>query len=133
MNRTSIHEVLLGGLRIRHCCELPCWSQSWLGSWVAVAMEWAGSSDSTPGLGTSICHTFSPKKKKKKEWWIPQDVAHVLCFALWTLPSTMTWDKKKNMNNRGRKVLPGHQKVVFRKRNIILNIQMKEGIKKKVM
>ena len=28
----------LGGLRIRHCCELWCRSQTWLGSGIAVAV-----------------------------------------------------------------------------------------------
>ena len=40
-----------------------------LGSCVAVAVVEAGgsSSDSTPGLGSSICCRFGPKKKKQKE------------------------------------------------------------------
>ena len=39
-----------------------------LGSCVAVAGVYAGShsSDSTPSLGTSICHRCGPIKKKKK-------------------------------------------------------------------
>ena len=49
--------------------------QTRLGSCVAVALAWAGgySSDSTPSLGTSICHRSGPrnskktKKKKKKK------------------------------------------------------------------
>ena len=39
MNPTSIHEdagFSLSGLRIRHCCELWCRSQTWLGSRVAL-------------------------------------------------------------------------------------------------
>ena len=53
--------VLLSGLRIWCCCELQCRSQTWLRSGVAVAVAVAVaeasscSSDSTPGLGTSIC------------------------------------------------------------------------------
>ena len=40
-----------------------------LGSCVAVAVVWAGScsSDLTPGLGTSICREYGPKKQKKKK------------------------------------------------------------------
>ena len=30
--------ALLSGLRIRHCCELWCRSQTWLGSHIAVAV-----------------------------------------------------------------------------------------------
>ena len=43
-------------------------SQMQLGSGVAVAMAQAGScsSNSTPSLGTSICHRCGHKKKKKK-------------------------------------------------------------------
>ena len=54
--------ALLSGLKIRHCCELYRRSQMWLGSCVAVAVVWASSctSDSTPSLGTSICHGYSP-------------------------------------------------------------------------
>ena len=51
------------------CYELWYRSQTWLGSHVAVAVAVADrySSDSTPSLGTSICHTYSPKKKQKKK------------------------------------------------------------------
>ena len=58
----------LSGLRIWRCCELWCRLQTQLGSHVAVAVVWAGSysSDSTPGLGTSICFGGGPKKKKKE-------------------------------------------------------------------
>ena len=39
-----------------------------LGSHIAVAVVQTGScsSDLTPGLGTSICHTCGPKKKKQE-------------------------------------------------------------------
>ena len=39
----------------------------WLGSGVAVAVAVAGSysSDSTPSLGTSICHGCGPEETKK--------------------------------------------------------------------
>ena len=44
-------------------------SQRWLGSGVAVAVVQAGScsSDSTPGLGMSICCRCVPLKKQKNE------------------------------------------------------------------
>ena len=56
------------GLRIPHCHELWCRSQTWLRSFVAVAVACVGncSSDSTPGLVPSICCRCSPEKKKKK-------------------------------------------------------------------
>ena len=66
-NWTSIHEASLSGLRIRHCRELWCRSQSRLGSGVAVAVAVASSCSSnlTPGLGTYMCRRCSPKKTKK--------------------------------------------------------------------
>ena len=44
-----------------------CTLKSWLGSGVAMAQVLAGnySSDSTPSLGTSICHGCGPKETKK--------------------------------------------------------------------
>ena len=60
--------ALLGGLRIPLCHE--CWyrSKTWLRSHVAVAVALAlsdsHSSDSSPSLGTSICHGCGPKKQK---------------------------------------------------------------------
>ena len=59
--------VSLSGLGIQHCHELLCRSQTRLGSGVAVAVLWAGScsSDSTPSLGTSVCHRGGPKKRKR--------------------------------------------------------------------
>ena len=71
-NPTSIHEdvvqslVFLIGLRIQHCSELCCRSQTRLGSCIAVAVAQAGScsSDLTPSLGTSICCRCSLKKTK---------------------------------------------------------------------
>ena len=59
----------LNGLRIQHCRELWCRSQTWLGSCVAVAVVMAGSfrsADSTPILGTCICCRSGLKKKGKK-------------------------------------------------------------------
>ena len=51
------------GLRIRHCHELWCRSQTQLKSGVAVAVVQAGScsSNSTPSLGTSRCPKCGPK------------------------------------------------------------------------
>ena len=73
MNLTSIHVrmwvlplALLCGLRM--WCSHGLWrrSQMQLGAPVAVAVVQADSysSDSAPRLGTSICHTFGPKKNK---------------------------------------------------------------------
>ena len=58
----------LSGLRIGHCCELRCKSQTHLGSCVSVAVAQAGScsSDSTPSLGTSVCCGGGPKKQNKQ-------------------------------------------------------------------
>ena len=65
----------LSGLRIWCCHELWYRLHMWLGSDVAVVVVWAGgySSNWTPNLGTSICHTHthtyicSKKLKKKKK------------------------------------------------------------------
>ena len=59
----------LNGLRIQNCHELQQRSQTQLGSGIAVAVAEGGSysSDSTPSLGTSLCHRCSPKKKKKRK------------------------------------------------------------------
>ena len=69
-NPTSIHEDtgsipgLAQRVRIWHCGELWCRSQTWLRSRVAVAVVWAGScsSDSIPSLGTSTCCRRGPQK-----------------------------------------------------------------------
>ena len=68
--RTRVQSLAsLKGLRIPLCRELQCRSQTWLGSCIAVAVAQASrySSDSTPSLGTSICHKCGPKKTKKKK------------------------------------------------------------------
>ena len=58
----------LSGLRIRCGCQLQCRSLRQQKSYVAVAVVQTGScsSGSTPSLGTSICHKWGPKKKKKE-------------------------------------------------------------------
>ena len=55
MNPTSIHEdgASLSGLRVQ-CCQ---------GSGIGLS----SSSDSTPSLGTSVCHRSGFKKKNNKE------------------------------------------------------------------
>ena len=60
--------ALLSGLRIQHCHELWCRSQTWLRFCIAVAVVQASScsSISTPSLGTSICCGCSPKKQAKQ-------------------------------------------------------------------
>ena len=57
--------ALLSGLRILHCHELWCRSQMRLRSHIAVALAQAisYSSNSTPGLGTSICYGRGCRKK----------------------------------------------------------------------
>ena len=58
---------LLSGLTIQHCCELWCRLQTRLGSRVAVVLAQASgySSNSTPSLGSSMCHESSPRNGKK--------------------------------------------------------------------
>ena len=57
------------GLRIQHCPELCCRSQTQLGSGIAVAVAQAASYsfNQTSSLGTSICLRCSPKKTKDKK------------------------------------------------------------------
>ena len=75
MNLTSIHEdtVLIPGL-IQWVTDLCChelWYslQTWLRYGIAVAVVQASgyNFDSTPSLGTSMYHWYSPKKTKKKK------------------------------------------------------------------
>ena len=82
--RTQVQSLtLLSGLKIQHCCELWCRSQTQLGSdvavAVAVAMARAYSSNLTPSLGTSISHRCDPKKtKKEKKKYIAKYNLHTL-------------------------------------------------------
>ena len=68
-NPTSIREDAGSVPSLTHCQKLRSRSQMWLGYDVAVAVAVASSysSDSTPRLGTSICHRCSLKKEKKKK------------------------------------------------------------------
>ena len=74
--------ALLSGLRIQHCRELWCTSQTRLRSSVAMAVAQASgySSDSTPSLGTSICRGSGPrnnkKTKKKKNDCVVKNSSH---------------------------------------------------------
>ena len=58
---------------IWRCCDLWCRSQIQLGLdpallWLQRRQAWfIGRHDSTPSLGTSICHRCGPKKQKKQE------------------------------------------------------------------
>ena len=70
MNLISIRTQVrssFSALRIWCCPELRCRSQMQLGSCVAVVVVQTSrySSNSTPSLGTSICHRCSPPKKQK--------------------------------------------------------------------
>ena len=61
--------ALLSGSGIWRCGELWCRLQIRLRSGVVVAGVEAGSysSDSTPSLGTSLCHVCGPKTQKEKK------------------------------------------------------------------
>ena len=86
----------LSGLRICwHYCKLQHRSQMRLDSVMPVAVTYACScsSDSTPSLGSSICHRCGPKKKKKErkkkerrspgKWYLPGETSiQVLSLCL---------------------------------------------------
>ena len=58
----------LTGLRTQRCCRLRRRSRVQLRSHIAVAVAYAStcSPNSTPSLGTSVCHRCNPKKRKKR-------------------------------------------------------------------
>ena len=61
----------LSGLRIRHCCELWCRSQTHLGSQVTVAVALAAAALIQP-LAWELLHTLGValKRPKKKVKWV---------------------------------------------------------------
>ena len=61
--------AFLSRLRIQGCHVLWSKLQTLLRSDIVVAVVQAGnySSNSTPSLGTSTCHGYSPKKKQKRK------------------------------------------------------------------
>ena len=86
----------LSGLRIRRCCELCCRLQTRLRSQFAVAVVQAGSysSDSTPSLGTSICHRCSSKRKKISPFESEQ-FTMLYCLCLYLIPEHFPHLKRK--------------------------------------
>ena len=72
MNLTRNHEDaglipgLIQGVKIRHCQELWCRSQTQLGSCIAVAVAGSCSSNWTPSLRTSTCCRCGQERKKEK-------------------------------------------------------------------
>uniref|UniRef100_A0A480GIX5 Glutamine-dependent NAD(+) synthetase isoform X1 n=1 Tax=Sus scrofa TaxID=9823 RepID=A0A480GIX5_PIG len=99
----------LRGSGIRHCSELRCRSQTWLGSRVAVAVVQAGSgsSDSTPSLGASTCRRCGPKKTKIKS-------NHVLyfefCLGIWTEKTLLLEMQQQRLAATPAAPAPGHQR-----------------------
>ena len=91
----------LGGLRIRYCSKLWHSLQMWLGSGIAVAVVWANScsSNSTPSLGTSICHRCGPRKKKIKKIKIGNMSFSKRMVKLWIIHSTWMQPFKKKKND----------------------------------
>ena len=90
--------ALYSGLRIRRCHELWCMSQTQLGSDVAVAVVQASgySFNSTPSLGTSICHGCGPEKQtNKKDQYLPKKMISLHYHILYHLQLKMT---KMNLN-----------------------------------
>ena len=82
--RTKVQSLAsLSGLRIQRCPELCCRSQVRLGSGIAVTVVQASgsSSDSTPSLGISTCHGYSPKKQKQTNPPKTQGPYGQLCFT----------------------------------------------------
>ena len=96
--------AVLSGLRIYHCHELSCRSQNRLGSCVAMAVVKAGvcSSNSTPSLGTSICHRCGPKKEKKKKTKKKQKAKQkVTAVIVWWLKSiSLRWHLNRHLKSK---------------------------------
>ena len=73
MNPTSILEdrvqflALPSGLRIWHCCELWCGSQTWLGSHVAMAVVWPAATAPIQPLPWKPPHAMPQVQPPKKE------------------------------------------------------------------
>ena len=69
--------ALFSALRTWSCCELCCRSQTGLGSRCCGVC----SSDSTPSLGTSICHSAALKRLKWNEMkW--NEIENILSFGI---------------------------------------------------
>ena len=66
--RTQVQSLAsLNELRIWHCWELWCKSQTWLKSGIAVAEASGYSSNSTPSLRTSVCVCVALKRQRERE------------------------------------------------------------------
>ena len=89
--------ALLSGLRIQRCRELWCSLQMWLRSLVAMAVASAGSysSNSTPGLRTSMRPRCGPKKSKNKtnHKKKTKNTGQLFIVSLQSLPS---WERHEN-------------------------------------
>ena len=101
------------GLRIQRCQKLRCSLQMQLGSSVAVAEASTCSSDSTPGLGTSICHRCGLKRERDDmvSGKIPLNNLHLLlegrdywCLNCWPSSTIKFWRVLK---------LPKQDEIVF--------------------
>ena len=85
--------ALLSGLRIWHCRELWHRLQSRFRFYVAVALVQAGScsSNSIPGLRTSICCRCGPERQKKKK---KKNKLESVCASPWGLREA-AWEKSE--------------------------------------
>ena len=85
--RTQVRSLAsLSGLRVQHCSELWCRSQTRFGSGVAVAVVEASrySSNSAPSLGTSIGVGAALKRQqanKNKTKYVIQPLSRILWFS----------------------------------------------------
>ena len=57
--------ALLGGLRIQHCCDLQCRSQTWLGSVITVAVPRLAAVALIPPLVWKLPYTVGAALKGK--------------------------------------------------------------------
>ena len=105
----------LSGFRIWHCHELWCRSQTLLRSCIAVAVGLASSysSNSTTGLGISICHRCGPKKKNKIKEYNRHNIKHPFLWQQhWIARKQVTqrevsphWGRNKELTEGGESAL----------------------------
>ena len=123
----------LSGLKIWLCCNLWCrlQMQSGYGVAVAVAQACSCSSDSTPSLGTSVCHRYSHKKKKIKGHMGGKHCRFEEWKMKWRLETLYTWQRRVGDSWGGLRIIVNYILPEFRI-NWEIRHKSQTGKKKKV-